>query len=109
MLPIFSTAAFCHFSHSFSIRTSRHTFKLTRLILTCFILGDFFKEGVWLGAGEMPSDTEEALLLWINRAVLAIKEYIQNNNAHEHNLVIITINLFDTDQIMHFLNDVPFM
>lgn len=62
-----------------------------------------------MGAGEMPSDTEEALLLWINRAVLAIKEYIQNNNAHEHNLVIITINLFDTDQIMHFLNDVPFM
>ncbi|CAL8144364.1 unnamed protein product [Orchesella dallaii] len=35
---------------------------------------------------EMPSDAEEALLLWINRAVLAIKEYIQNNNAHEHNL-----------------------
>jgi 3-dehydroquinate dehydratase len=35
----------------------------------------------------MPSDNEEALILWINRAVLAIKEYIQNNNAHEHNLV----------------------
>lgn len=43
--------------------------------------------GVWLGSGEMPSDTEEALLLWINRAVLAIKEYIQNNNSQEHNLV----------------------
>lgn len=59
-------------------------------MLTCFIFGWFlFKEGVWLGgSGEMPSDTEEALLLWINRAVLAIKEYIQNNNAHEHNLVI---------------------
>jgi len=38
-------------------------------------------------AGEMPSDTEEALLLWINRAVNSIKEYIQNNNAQEHNLV----------------------
>jgi hypothetical protein len=57
-------------------------------------LGNFFyKEGVWLGSGEIPSDTEEALLLWINRAVLAIKEYIQNNNAHEHNLVIIIIFL----------------
>lgn len=46
-----------------------------------------FKVRVWLGSGEMPSDAEEALLLWINRSVLAIKDFIQNNNAHEHNLV----------------------
>lgn len=46
-----------------------------------------FKVRIWFGAGEMPSDTEEALLLWINRAVLAIKDYIQNNNSREHKLV----------------------
>ena len=62
-------------------------------VLTDVFFGGFcFKVRFWLGAGEMPSDTEEALLLWINRAVLAIKDYIQNNNAHEHNLVSVNFS-----------------
>ncbi|XP_035706191.1 patronin isoform X5 [Folsomia candida] len=62
-------------------------------------------QGVWLGAGEMPSDTEEALLLWINRAVLAIKEYIQNNNAHEHNLSSIQVESWQQLPLFQDLSD----
>ncbi|CAG7719003.1 unnamed protein product [Allacma fusca] len=50
------------------------------------IVGTVQRFGPTVHPREMPSDTEEALLLWINRAILAIKDYIQNNNAHEHNL-----------------------